>query len=97
MFGNQYKKKNIKMTFAKNIEEYCAKYNVVFDEIYDEMLVFAKDKQKYFVNVTDYIVETMRLASEHNELHGFEKKELVVDVCSKMIEVIVLEDGERER
>lgn len=85
--------------FAVDIEEYCQKFAEVFEDVYQEVSEFAKDKFDDASNLVDFLVEAMKAVAKHGELHGFDKKELVNDVVCKVIDdmTIPFEDKEELR
>ena len=81
----------------ENIEEYCADYSVKLQQLYDDVLVFAKTKLEDGDNIIDFLIEAMKKVCTFTEIHGYEKKELVLDVVRKVIDIMTIKDDEKDR
>ncbi len=85
-----------KIEFAQDIEEYCQKFSEVFEDVYEKVSKFAKDKLHDANNIMDFLIEAMKAVSMYSKLHGFDKKELVNDVIIKVIDDMTISSEEKE-
>lgn len=81
--------------FAQDIEEYLHKYALVFENVYNKVRKAAQDKLNDMNNIMEFLITAMYIVSQHPELHGCDKKELVRDVIAKVIDDMSITDEDK--
>lgn len=72
------------------------KYNLnLFDEVYNKVRGMIKNKQFNAANWISLVIMSMEMVETLPKLHGHEKRDLVVDLMSKLIMEIPMADDDR--
>ena len=75
-----------KLLSASDIQEYFQEYNELFTELHGKLVVRLKGKLNDVNNFVDFVGAAMQLLTEEAvSLHGYQKKELVIDLVKKVV------------
>lgn len=86
-----------KLLSASDIQEYFQEYNELFTELHGKLVVRLKGKLNDVNNFVDFVGAAMQLLTEEAvSLHGYQKKELVIDLVKKVVESMTVSDEEKE-
>lgn len=85
-----------KLAIAHDIQQYCEEYNQLFTELYNRLVANLKDKLDDTKNFTSFIVAAMQLlTSEAVALHGYQKKELVIDLVKGVVDNMTISEEDK--
>ena len=68
-----------------------------FDNLFENLLIKVKDVIGDATNTTTFVIEAMKIVRDNcKDLHGFEKKDLVMDLLYKIVERMPVEEEDRQ-
>jgi hypothetical protein len=79
---------------SSEFEQHLQKYETIFQEGYDRVMSEVKDKIKDVENFVTFVVHAMN-AVKDADLHGIEKKDIVVDIVRKVVDAMPITDEEK--
>lgn len=86
-----------KLINAHDIKEYFIEYNALFTELYNKLVARVKDKMDDTHNFMTFVIEAIvLLKQEADTLHGYEKKELAIDMVKSIIDGMNISDEEKQ-
>jgi hypothetical protein len=87
-----------KLISAEDIQKYCQEYNELFTDLFNKLLVRVKDKTDDVHNFIVFVSEAIKLLSDEAvELHGYQKKEMVIDLVKGVVETMPIDDEDKEK
>lgn len=85
-----------KLALAENIQEYCEEYNELFTELYNKLIARLKDKLGDVNNFVAFVGEAIcLLTDEAVAIHGYQKKEMVIDLVKGVVEDMAIPDEDK--
>lgn len=86
-----------KLAIADDIQEYCEEYNELFTELYNKLLARVKDRLDDANHFITFVGEAICLLSEEAvALHGYQKKELVIDLVKGVVNNMTISDEDKD-
>lgn len=70
----------------RSISQTLHEYNDMFNELYQDAKNKLKDKMSTVHDFVSIVVQTMVVLCEQESLHGYQKKEMVLDIAAKLID-----------
>jgi hypothetical protein len=87
-----------RLVSAQDIQEYFDEYNKLFTELHNKLVSRIKDKLDHADNFIEFVGTAIQLLSEEAvSLHGFQKKELVIDLVKGVVEAMDVTEEEKEK
>lgn len=82
----------------RDIQEFCGTYKELFTKIHNRLLENVKDQLDQIQNYTNFVLITVQLlARERDNLHGFQKKEMVIDIVKGVVDNMTISDQEKQQ
>lgn len=86
--------KTVPQKLSDAFEQRLKKYHAVFQEAYDHVMSEVKEEIKHSENFVKFVIRAM-VAVKDADLHGLEKKEIVVDIVHKVVDAMPIPDDEK--
>lgn len=83
------------MQNPRSITQTFHEYNDMFAELYQDAKNKLQDKMSTVHDFVSIIVQTMVVLCEQESLHGYQKKDLVIDIAAKLIDDIEATEQEK--
>lgn len=83
------------MQNPRSITQTIHEYNDMFAELYQDTKNKLQDKMSTVHDFVSIIVQTMVVLCEQESLHGYQKKDLVIDIAAKLIDDIEATEQEK--
>ena len=81
---------------ANDIKTYVSQYNALFSDIYNKLLVKLQDRTDNISNFIVFVAESIKIISEEAaSLHGYQKKELAIDLVKSVVESMPIDEEDK--
>lgn len=87
-----------KIVDAQDIQEYFEQYNELFTELLNKLVAKLKTKTDDACNFVVFVAEAVKIISEEAMmLHGYQKKEMVIDLVKSVVETMDIDEVEKTK
>lgn len=84
-------------THARDIQQYVNEYNKLFTELHKKLIKKLNNQLNHANNFVDFISCAIQLLTQESvSLHGFQKKEMVIDLVKGVVETMKISDEDKE-